>query len=408
MFVSPMSGSSTGEHDIITVNIDTSGLKPGSYQCDITINCDDGGGIFRVYLEVTSPTPVISFFPQYHKFWNALEGLTYFTSFEIWNSGGSNLYYSFIESCNWVDVYPLSGYSSGEHDVIMVSVDTTGLTSGFYSCNISIVTDYGNRIFEVSLISGGGYIDITVEEAWDFLNDTSNGVQIPIDVRTDSEWAYEHIDVQYPENPRHHCACAWYDETILQEFMSLYEGEEIVLYCLAGSRSAEAANLLVENMFNGTIYNMIGGITAWKDMVYPTIGNQPPDTPIITGPTKGKAGKEYQYTFVTIDPDSDDVYYFVNWSDNTEEIIIGPYNSCEEVTLSHTWDERETYIIRAKARDVYNANSEWAMLEISMSKNKPYVNLFLLFMDRLVERFQITEWMLQPVYDKMLEIQLLG
>ena len=408
MDLSPINDSSSGEHDTITVTIDTSGLNPGNYKCDITINCDLGDEIFKVYLIVVPSTPLISFFPQYYRFMNTLEGLTYSTTFEIWNSGVSYLSYSFIENCSWVDIYPLSGYSYGEHDVITVNVNTTGLTSGSYRCNISIVTNDRNRTFELYLILDGGYFDITVAEAWVFLNDTSNGLQIPIDVRTDSEWAHEHIDTQYPENPRHHCVCEWYDETILQEFISLYEGEKIVLYCLSGSRSAEAANLLVENEFSGTIYNMIGGLTAWKDMAYPTIGNQPPDTPIITGPTNGRAGKEYQYNFVTIDIDSDDVYYVVNWSDKTEEIIIGPYVSGEEVNLSHTWDERDSYIIKVKAKDIYNANSEWAMLEISMSKNKAYFYLFMFFMDRLVDRFQIMEWILQPVYDKMLEVQLLG
>ena len=41
-----------------------------------------------------------------------------------------------------------------------------------------------------------GYTDILVQEAWGMLNDPSlsNGIQIPIDVRTDSEWYGERID----------------------------------------------------------------------------------------------------------------------------------------------------------------------------------------------------------------------
>lgn len=39
-----------------------------------------------------------------------------------------------------------------------------------------------------------GYTDISVDEAWALLNNASNGIQIPIDVRTDPEWIPEHID----------------------------------------------------------------------------------------------------------------------------------------------------------------------------------------------------------------------
>ena len=81
------------------------------------------------------------------------------------------------------------------------------------------------------------YTDISVEEAWTLLNDTSNGIQLPIDVRTDAEWASEHIDVNPPENPRHHCSCEWSNQSILQEFITSYEDKEIILYCLSGGRS---------------------------------------------------------------------------------------------------------------------------------------------------------------------------
>ena len=46
------------------------------------------------------------------------------------------------------------------------------------------------------------YFDINVNEAWNLLNDTSNGIQIPIDVRTNNEWKSEHILTPKPENPK--------------------------------------------------------------------------------------------------------------------------------------------------------------------------------------------------------------
>ncbi|MEF8848795.1 MAG: rhodanese-like domain-containing protein, partial [Candidatus Thermoplasmatota archaeon] len=127
------------------------------------------------------------------------------------------------------------------------------------------------------------YTNINAEEAWQMLNDTSNGIQIPIDVRTDAEWANKHIKTPYPEYPRHHCSCAWNNESILQKFITLYEGKEIILYCKSGVRSLQAASTLVENNFEGTIYNMVGGITEWENKDYPTVGNRPPGSPSING-----------------------------------------------------------------------------------------------------------------------------
>jgi len=77
-----------------------------------------------------------------------------------------------------------------------------------------------------------------------------------------------------------------------------------------------------------------------------------PDAPEINGPSRGKPGTKYDYTFSTIDPNNDDVYYYISWGDTTYEEWIGPYGSGEEVTINHTWKELSTYIITAQAKDI--------------------------------------------------------
>ena len=211
-----------------------------------------------------------------------------------------------------------------------------------------------------------GYTNITVEQAYSLLTNTSNGIQIPIDIRTNSEWAVAHIDTPAPENPQH-----WpylQDGVNLTEFMEQYRGKEIVLYCKAGSRTLKAANLLVANNFDGVIYFMLGGNDAWTLAGYPTKANTPPNTPMITGDTKGKPGEDYSYTVITTDSDSDNVYYYVNWSDNTSNQLVGPYHSGEEATINHTWSEKGTYIVKVKARDIYGSESDYATLDIKMPK----------------------------------------
>jgi len=259
--------------------------------------------------------------------------------------------------------------------------------------NIQVFNLLGNNAF--SFVLDDGYTDITVEEAWNLLNDTSNGIQIPIDVRTDDEWKDEHIDTPPPENPRHHNFYEWDNENILMEFMLLYHGKEIVIYCRTGGRSVSAANILIDNGFNGTIYNMLGGITAWNATGFPTIGNRPPETPIITGSTNGKAGKSYDYTISATDPDSDKVYYCINWSDDTDEICLGPYPTDLGIIVNHTWDEKGEYTVKVKARDIYNEESEWAILEVTMPRNKLYKNTpFLRFLENHLYVFPLLRHLL--------------
>lgn len=94
--------------------------------------------------------------------------------------------------------------------------------------------------------------------------------------------------------------------------------------------------------------------------------NSPPSAPAITGPTSGVAGEEYTYTFVSTDPDGDSVYYGIDWGDNSSLEVEGPYASGEEVTLTHTWELKGTYYIRAMAKDVHGAESEWGTLKVVM------------------------------------------
>ena len=113
--------------------------------------------------------------------------------------------------------------------------------------------------------------------------------------------------------------------------------------------------------------------------------NLPPNAPTITGETEGKAGREYEYTFNAIDPNGDDVEYFIDWGDNTST-WTGYNLSGTDVKVKHTWSEKGNYTIKAKAVDMYGAESEWGTLEVTMPKNKPF-NFNFNLLGWLFERF---------------------
>ncbi|MCK5031318.1 MAG: M28 family peptidase, partial [Thermoplasmatales archaeon] len=93
------------------------------------------------------------------------------------------------------------------------------------------------------------------------------------------------------------------------------------------------------------------------------------------GINSGRINEEYTYTASTTDPDEDELFYQFDWGNGDFSEWIGPYNSGDIAEATYTWAEKEDYEIRAKAKDEFGFESPWSdPLEISMPKNKPYIN----------------------------------
>ena len=108
--------------------------------------------------------------------------------------------------------------------------------------------------------------------------------------------------------------------------------------------------------------------TMW---VYIDTENHQPQTPELLGTQIGKNDTAYTYSFLATDPDGDDVYYYLNWGDDYwfggAVGWLGPYKSGEKVTLEKTFKEKGDYTVRAKAKDRYDAKSDWAILQVSIT-----------------------------------------
>ena len=97
--------------------------------------------------------------------------------------------------------------------------------------------------------------------------------------------------------------------------------------------------------------------------------NIPPTKPTITGPTSGSPGDIINYSFKSTDPEGEQVYYWIEWGDGTVEEWLGPYKSGMEIFVSHSWAEKGTYTVKAKAKDIWDAESDWGYLDVTMPKN---------------------------------------
>ncbi len=190
------------------------------------------------------------------------------------------------QPCPFSDTYEFSrtwfgtlyGYGDITPDNIMVIATVFDKNTG-YAVQVAAAKPVATS-FEDKSLTSDGYINITAQEAWDMLNCSCDGRQIPIDVRTLEEYFGERIYTPSSKDwPR---LFPWRFRTgspgpaqqeglLLQLFMGLYRNKDIIIYCRSGNRSFYFTEILVENNFEGNIYNMVGGITAWTAAGLPTV-----------------------------------------------------------------------------------------------------------------------------------------
>jgi len=124
-------------------------------------------------------------------------------------------------------------------------------------------------LLQIPLVFGGlsasaatGYTDVNVVQAKTMMD--SNPSLVILDVRNQSEYDTGHI--------RNAKLIPLF--ILSSSLAQLNPADEILVYCLAGSRSTQASQILVANGFLH-IYNMAGGITAWNTEGYPTYVKYP-------------------------------------------------------------------------------------------------------------------------------------
>jgi len=144
---------------------------------------------------------------------------------------------------------------------------------------------------------------------------------------------------------------------------------------------------------DGTVYV---GCSTTEDGYLNAFGKLEPNAPSapdINGPNRGNPGIDYNFSFVSNDPDNQRIKYYVDWGDgNTIETDY--HESGEVVTINHTWNARKTYTIKATAEDFSGEQSEESEHKINIPRNKPVIfnfNLLSWFLERfpLLERLHL-------------------
>jgi hypothetical protein len=162
-------------------------------------------------------------------------------------------------------------------------------------------------------------------------------------------------------------------------------------------KSAQFVKIVDDNDGNAYEQNPGVDIDAVQRLVYQSNPpNNPPSSPEINGPVNGKVGIQHTFEFVSIDPDEDNVYYFIFWGDGNNSGWLGPYNSSVNMCINYSWNKKGTYTINAKAKDVNGGESSWSELKIKISNPRNKALSDSLFI-RIIKRF--------PFFIKLLTIR---
>ncbi len=168
------------------------------------------------------------------------------------------------------------------------------------------------------------------------------------------------------------------------EVCDYYETE--ITYDLEGCGEA----LQIQWLFLGYYYYFLDDFCIDDVTILGIPINNPPEAPLIDGPPSGKVDVEYEYTFNATDPEGDPVMYFIDWGDNDTEWTEFS-DSGEEITLKHSWIEEGEYIIKVKAKDINDAESDLSEFEIEIPRTR--ASSYHCF-EWLLERFSILKRLL--------------
>jgi len=125
-----------------------------------------------------------------------------------------------------------------------------------------------------------------------------------------------------------------------------------------------------------------GAYSNWSETYEIRIGNNPPDTPIIYGPSNGKPGIDYKYCINASDPDNDSLFVLWRWGDGTNGEWLGPIVSGMEVCDSHSWNETGIFTISVTVIDEYGESVK-AYKEVRMPRDKSVsISPWLRFLER--------------------------
>lgn len=111
----------------------------------------------------------------------------------------------------------------------------------------------------------------------------------------------------------------------------------------------------------------MNGKTSMTTTNVVVLDNDPPGVPAISGPALETMGSNATFTVKATDPDGNQMYYMIDWGDDTGITSLGPYRSGYEAKGYHRWITPGRYTVTVTARDSHNAESTSASCMIRIT-----------------------------------------
>ena len=139
--VSPTTGTTSVEEDVVLAGVDLAGLLPGTYEATITISgtAQNSPQEVEATLVVEPKPPTLSVLPTVLRF-SAFEGEENPPPelLKVKNTGRGDMDWQASGDMPWLGLSPQEGTSAGEEDQITVSIDVSGLAVGSYAARVTV------------------------------------------------------------------------------------------------------------------------------------------------------------------------------------------------------------------------------------------------------------------------------
>jgi len=127
-------------------------------------------------------------------------------------------------------------------------------------------------------------------------------------------------------------------------------------------------------------------VDIYYDEIYLAL-HYPPFPPSITGPNGGKKEVSYTFNFNSINPDGDDLRFFIDWGDGGSNITEYELQGIN-VPVAHTWVKDGVYTITAYAQDTFGLNGPASTKAFKVTRKKALQNTIFF---HLFEQFPLLE-----------------
>ncbi len=115
-----------------------------------------------------------------------------------------------------------------------------------------------------------------------------------------------------------------------------------------------------------TFFNCTIGPLVFTQCNYSTIniedtwawGNCSPDQPSLSGPNLGNINTPYTFYTRTNDTNQDDIFYQFDWGDGNTSGWLGPYQSNQTISATHSWVQQGGYHVQVQAKDIFYNTSD--------------------------------------------------